>query len=135
MVMKKGIILILFTVLCLQYSNAQNIKSTGLSSGTWKFAAPYAPEGYSSGTIVIGSPEKKDTATMSFGTGEYKLPGENVKVINDSVLFSIFLEGQDIKVMLKVDSDTSMSGKAVYSEGEVPLLLNRIIATDAAVKN
>src|SRR5664279_797511 len=97
------------------------------SAGTWKFTAPYAPEGYSSGTIVIGSAEKKDTATMSFGTGEYKLGGENVKFISDSVLFSIFLEGQDIKVMLKVISDTSMSGKAVYSEGEVPLTLNKII--------
>ena len=97
------------------------------SAGTWKFDAPYAPEGYSSGTIVIGSAEKKDTATMSFGTGEYKFGGENVKFISDSVLFSIFLEGQDIKVMLKVISDTSMSGKAVYSEGEVPLTLNKII--------
>jgi hypothetical protein len=133
--MKKGIILILFAVYCLQYSNAQDIKSKDQSVGTWKFAAPYAPEGYSSGTIVIGSAEKKDTATMSFGTGEYKLPGGNVKVINDSVLFSVFLEGQDIKVMLKVDSDTSMSGKAVYSEGEVPLTLSKVISTEAAVKN
>jgi len=101
------------------------------SAGTWKFSAPYAPEGYSSGTIVIGSAEKKDTATMSFGSGEYKLPGENVKVVNDSVLFSIFLEGQDIKVMLKVESDTLMSGKAVYSEGEVPLTLNKAPETEA----
>jgi len=101
------------------------------SAGTWKFAAPYAPEGYSSGTIVIGYAEKKDTATMSFGSGEYKLPGENVKVVNDSVLFSIFLEGQDIKVMLRVESDTLMSGKAVYSEGEVPLTLNKAAETEA----
>ena len=129
--MKKGIILILFAVCCLQYSNAQDINSKYHSSGTWKFDAPYAPEGYSSGTIVIGSAEKKDTATMSFGTGEYKLSGENVKIVNDSVLFSIFLEGQDIKVMLKVESDTLMSGKAVYSEGEVPLTLNKTAETEA----
>lgn len=132
--MKKGIILILFAVFCLQYSNAQDIKSKDHSAGTWKFDAPYAPEGYSSGTITIGSAEKKDTATMSFGTGEYKLPGGNIKLVNDSVLFSIFLEGQDIKVMLKVESDTSMSGKAVYSEGEVPLTLNKV-KTSEIVKN
>jgi len=71
---------------------------------------------------------------MSFGTGEYKLPGGNIKLVNDSVLFSIFLEGQDIKVMLKVESDTSMSGKAVYSEGEVPLTLNKV-KTSEVVKN
>jgi hypothetical protein len=132
--MKKGIILILFAVFCLQYSNAQDIKSKFNSVGSWKFDAPYAPEGYSSGTITIGSAEKKDTATMSFGTGEYKLGGENVKLVNDSVLFSIFLEGQSIKVMLKVDSDTSMSGKAIYSEGEVPLTLSKVKSTEV-VKN
>jgi hypothetical protein len=132
--MKKGIILILFAVFCLQYLNAQDIKSKYHSEGSWKFDAPYAPEGYSSGTITIGSAEKKDTATMSFGAGEYKLGGDNVKLANDSVLFSIFLEGQDIKVMLKVESDTLMSGKAVYSEGEVPLTLNKV-RTSEAVKN
>jgi hypothetical protein len=104
--------------------SGQTVKKSQ-SAGTWKFDAPYAPEGYSSGTIVIGSAEKKDTATMSFGTGEYKLGGENVKFVNDSVMFSIFLEGQDIKVMLKVNNDTLMSGKAVYSEGEVPLTLTK----------
>jgi hypothetical protein len=103
------------------------------SAGTWKFDAPYAPEAYSSGTIVIGSDVKKDTATMSFGTGEYKLGGENVKFVNDSVSFSIFLEGQDIKVMLKVNNDTLMSGKAIYSEGEVPLTLTRVDTTKTKV--
>ena len=102
--------------------------------GTWKFAAPYAPEGYSSGTIVVGLTEQKHTATMSFTGSEYKLPGENVKAQNDSILFSIYLEGQDIKVMLKIENDTNMSGKAVYSEGEVPLSLSKILATEAEVK-
>ena len=102
--------------------------------GTWKFAAPYAPEGYSSGTIVVGFTEQKHTTTMSFTGSEYKLEGENVKAVNDSVLFSIFLEGQDIKVMLKIENDTNMSGKAVYTEGEVPLSLSRILTSDAEVK-
>ena len=102
--------------------------------GTWKFAAPYAPEGYSSGTIVVGFTEQKHTTTMSFTGSEYKLEGENVKAVNDSVLFSIFLEGQDIKVMLKIENDTNMSGKAVYTEGEVPLSLSRILTSDAEIK-
>jgi hypothetical protein len=102
--------------------------------GTWKFAAPYAPEGYSSGTIVVGFTEQKHTTTMSFTGSEYKLEGENVKAVNDSILFSIFLEGQDIKVMLKIENDTNMSGKAVYTEGEVPLSLSRILTSDVEVK-
>jgi hypothetical protein len=111
-------------------------KSTKLNPlGTWKFEAAYAPEGYTSGTIVVGFAEQKHTASMSFTGSEYKLPGEKVTAANDSVNFSIYLEGQDIKVMLKVISDTNMTGKAVYSEGEVPLALSRVVEPAPAAKN
>ena len=87
--------------------------------GTWKFAAPSAPEAYNSGNIVVGFTDQKHTTTMSFTGSEYKFPGENVKTVNDdSVSFSIYIEGEYVKVMLKVESDTNMTGKAVYSEGE-----------------
>ena len=102
--------------------------------GTWNFEAPYAPEGYTTGTIVVGLAEQKHTANLSFTGSEYKLPGENVKAANDSVLFSIYLEGQDIKVMLKIENETTMSGKAVYSEGEVPLTLTKLVASEAEAK-
>ena len=104
------------------------------SVGTWKFEAPYAPEGYTSGTIIVGNEEQKPTATMSFTGNEFKIPGENVKVVKDSILFSVYIQGQDVKVMLKMDTEIKMSGKAVYSEGEVPLALNKVLASDAEVK-
>lgn len=114
---------------------AANCQSTAKNNpvGTWKFEAPYAPEGYNQGTIVVGFADQKTTTTMSFTGSEFKLQGENVKAVKDSVMFSVYLEGQDIKVMLKVVSDTNMTGKAVYSEGEVPLALSRI--SEAEVKN
>ena len=59
---------------------------------------------------------------------------EKVVVSKDSVLFSIYLEGQDIKVMLKMVSDTNMTGKAIYSEGEVPLALSKVLTPDTEVK-
>jgi hypothetical protein len=65
---------------------------------------------------------------MSFTGSDYKLPGEQVKAANDSVFFNIYLEGQDIKVMLKLESESKMTGKAVYSEGEVPLTLTKASA-------
>jgi hypothetical protein len=127
--MKKGIVILMFIVFSLSVLIAQNNQSKINPVGTWKFAAPYAPEGYTSGVIVVGFAEQKHTATMSFTGSEDKLPGENVKAVNDSVLFSIFIEGQDVKVMLKVESDTNMTGKAVYSEGEVPLALSRVLTS------
>ncbi len=107
--------------------NGQNITKNN-PVGTWKFEAAYAPEGYTSGTIVVGLADQKHTTTMSFTGSEYVLPGEKVKAVNDSVLFSINLEGQDVKVMLKMVNDTNMTGKAVYSEGEVPLILTKVLA-------
>ena len=116
--------LLIIAFVCVITVSAQ---STGKKDpvGTWKFDAPYAPEGYTTGTIVVPLTEKKHTATMSFTGSDYKLPGEQVKAVNDSVLFNIYLEGQDIKVMLKLESASKMTGKAVYSEGEVPLTLTK----------
>jgi hypothetical protein len=132
--MKKGILIILSLIFSLSVLMAQNSQVKSNPVGTWKFAAPYAPEGYTSGTIVVGFAEKKHTATMSFTGSENILSGEKVTAANDSVLFFVFLEGQDIKVLLKIVSDTNMTGKAVYSEGEVPLTLTKMLASDAEVK-
>jgi len=71
----------------------------------------------------------------SFTGSEFKLPGENVKAVNDSLLFSVYLEGQDIKVMLKIENVTTMTGKAVYSAGEVPLTLTKVTDLEEPAKN
>jgi hypothetical protein len=133
--MKKNFFVLIVITLFIVSASAQSGKTSKTNPvGTWKFDAPYAPEGYTSGTIVVGFAEQKTTATMSFAGSEYKLPGENVKTPNDSILFSIYLEGQDIKVMLKMETETKMSGKAVYSEGEVPLTLSKVLAEGTEVK-
>lgn len=123
--MKKVTVLMLFLIIGIASVSAQSAKSKINSFGTWKFDAPYAPEGYTSGTIVIAKEEQKNTATMSFTGSEYKLPGEEVKIATDSITFSVYLQGEDIKVILKPESETKMSGKAVYSQGEVPLTLTK----------
>jgi hypothetical protein len=133
--MKKNLfvlIVISFIVVTTSAQQANNQKNNPV--GTWKFEAPYAPEGYTSGTIVVGLEDQKHTTSMAFAGSEYKLPGENVKAVNDSILFSIYMEGQDIKVMLKIENETKMSGKAVYSEGEVPLTLTKVVAVEPEVK-
>jgi len=132
--MKKGNVILLLLILALPLLTAQKNQVKLSPLGTWKFDAPYAPEAYNSGTITVGFADQKQTITMSFTGSEYKFPGENVKVVNDSIQFSIYLEGQDVKVMLKVESDTNLTGKAVYSEGEVPLALSKVLASEADVK-
>jgi hypothetical protein len=130
--MKRLTILVLFMIIGITAISAQTTKSKIDPEGTWKFEAPYAPEGYTSGTIVVGKADQKSTATMSFTGSEYKLSGEKVTVVNDTLKFSVILEGQDIRVSLKIENGTKMTGKAVYSEGEVPLTLTK--SADAAKK-
>jgi hypothetical protein len=129
----KLLTLMLISFLSVIAVSGQNISKLS-PLGTWKFTAPYAPEAYNSGTIAVGFADQKQTIAMSFTGSEYKFPGENVKAVNDSIQFSIYLEGQDVKVMLKVESDTNMTGKAIYSEGEVPLALSKVLASEADVK-
>jgi hypothetical protein len=126
--MKRIIFYITFILAVVTTGYAQNSKTVADPVGTWKFEAPYAPEGYNSGIIVIVKSEQKHTVTMSFTGSEYKLNGENVIVEKDSVSFSLNLEGQVIKVSLKSTEETKMTGKALYSEGEVPLSLTKAAA-------
>jgi hypothetical protein len=133
--MKKEILIFLFIVFSLPVLTAQNNQVKNNPVGSWKFEALYAPEGYTSGTIVVGLNGKKPTAKMSITGSDSILFGENVKTVNDSVLFSVFIQAQDVKVMLKVENDTLMSGKAVYSEGEVPLTLTKILNPESEAKH
>ena len=48
----------LISFLCVIAVSAQNINKNN-PVGTWKFDAPYAPEGYTSGTIVVGFTDQK----------------------------------------------------------------------------
>lgn len=93
--------------------------------GSWKFNAPSAPEGYANGAINVAFTDKKYSATMSFAGDGNKLPGENVKYENDTLLFSVSLEGQEVKVTLKFTEPLKMAGKAVWTDGEAPLSLTK----------
>jgi hypothetical protein len=114
--------ILLFMVIAV---NGQNNNKKTSPVGSWKFDAPYAPEGYTSGIITVGFENQKNTTSMSFEGSDYKIPGENVKSSSDSLIFSVYIENQDVKVILKIESEAKMSGKAVYSEGEVPLTLTK----------
>ena len=93
--------------------------------GQWKFEAPYAPDGYQTGNIVISYTEKKYSASMVFTGSDYRFPGENIKVVKDSVNFSIYVEGESVAVRLKAEDASKMTGTATYSEGVIPLTLTK----------
>jgi len=117
--------LLIISLLAVCVVSAQTDSKKNNNLGKWKFEAPYAPEGYNVGTIDIAFADAKYSTTISFAGSDYKIPGENTKVEKDSVAFVVYLEGDNIAITLKAENDTKMTGKAVYSQGEIPLTLTR----------
>ena len=126
--MKKIIPIILILFFNLSLALAQTVKESISPIGKWKFEAPTAPVGYNSGSISISFAENKYSTIVSLTGSEYAIPGDKTKFENDSVSFIVLLEGNVVSISLKAETDTKMTGKAVYSEGEIPLTLTKDIA-------
>ena len=124
-IMRKTITFIMFLLFSASIISGQTSNVKDNPVGKWKFEAPLAPEGYNLGTIDIAFAGDKYSTTISFAGSDYKIPGENTKVEKDSVAFVVYIEGDNIAISLKAENDTKMTGKAVYSQGEIPLTLTR----------
>ena len=119
--MKKLLTFAMLVLFSISFVNAQTAKTKKDPAGDWKFEAPYAPEGYTSGKITIGFAEKKYTAVISMTGNEYKINGENVKFENDTLTFSVYIEGETVGVKMKMEDPVKMTGAATSSQGEIPL--------------
>lgn len=93
--------------------------------GKWKFTAPGAPYGYDQGLIEIVKELDEYKATLSFTGMDYKFQLEKVKFEDERLSFIIYLEGEDIFVLMSFSEDDKLSGKASYSQGEVALYATR----------
>ena len=89
-------------------------------TGDWKFEAPDSPEGSTSGIVTL----KQNSAIMTFDGYEI-FPSSWVKVKNDSIIYEVAFGDTNVVFSLKVIDDNTMSGKAVWDEGETPILLTK----------
>lgn len=123
--MKKILPFIILLISCSLNIIAQSANGEKNPAGQWKFEAPYAPEGFTAGTINVGYADGKYSATMAFAASGYSLNGEKVTVRNDSLFFMVWVEGTDVNVALGMSEKNKMTGNAVYFEGSVPLSLTK----------
>ena len=122
--MKKTILSYLMVSIFAFYAVSAQTGSTEKSPvGKWKFEAPTAPVGYNSGSISISFAENKYSTMVSITGSENAIPGDKTKFENDTVSFIVLIDGNVVSISLKAETDTKMTGKAVYSEGEIPLTL------------
>jgi hypothetical protein len=117
-------ILSLFVLFSWCYGQTANVKKD--PAGQWKFEAPYAPEGYTSGSIKIGLSESEYSLLMEFpGTG-YSFEGEKISLSGDTLKFNVYVDGVDVEVCLKMENLMKMSGNAIADGSIIPLTVERI---------
>lgn len=93
--------------------------------GTWKFSAPTAPYGYEKGLIEISKDGDELIGTMSFDGMQYKFDMERLKFADDIITFGLFIDGDDVFIKMSFGEKDELSGKAVTSEGEIPMTAKR----------
>ena len=128
--MKNSIFTLILVSVLLTSASAQKNTKKNDPSGKWKFEALYAPEGFTSGTIDVGFADKLYSVAMTFEGNGYSFPGEKVKLEKDSFNYSIYVEDQEVVVSLTFSDPLKMVGKAVYSDGEVQLVMTKIQPSD-----
>ena len=129
--MKKLLYIAMLLIACSFIVSGQSTAKSGKNpTGKWTFEAPYAPEGYQAGSIEITFSENKYHAAMVFANSNNPFPGGNVTFEKDTLRFTVFVENQDVAVSLALAGENKMAGKAVYSEGVVPLALTKEIKKD-----
>ena len=87
--------------------------------GIWEYRVPDAPYEYSTGTFVFGEVDGKPTLTVKFKSGA-EVKAKDVRIENDSVIFSVTVEYELVKVTGKL-ADNRITGKASSSQGVMGL--------------
>ena len=123
--MKKIITLILISLFSISLLPAQTGTQGANPVGKWKFEAPAAPEGYNTGNIIISFGENKYSSAVSMTGSDYIIPGDKTKVENGTLSFILLLDGTEIAINLKSESNTKMTGIAIAPDGEIPLTLTK----------
>ena len=91
--------------------------------GTWTFEIKEAPYEYQRGKTTF---YQADTLTKVKIVFDYEtLQGSKLKIEGDKVSFDVEVQGEVVKVALKLENEV-LSGKAATSQGELPVVMKRI---------
>ncbi|HCI56049.1 MAG TPA: hypothetical protein PLN06_04110 [Bacteroidales bacterium] len=115
--MKKTVSLAALFVLIAFSLTAQNQKLKYNPTGIWKFDAPDAPYGYTSGSMEFRLSDGKYTGSASFTGSDYKIPIQILKAANDSISVGMYVEGADVRINLRMENETKMTGRAWTPDG------------------
>jgi len=105
-------------------ANAADTKNKPV--GKWKFSVVDAPYGYEKGEFEIIKEKKQYTGTMMFDGFEYLMELESVSFEKEQLSFSLYVEGEDVLIILKFSEKDILNGKVSYSQGELRMSAERV---------
>lgn len=80
--------------------------------GAWNYTVENVDYQYRTGILLITKEDGKYSVQVQLSSGN--LSGEEIEVIDNSITFSVNIEGQKILVSLKADGDTIMGESSSY---------------------
>ena len=91
--------------------------------GTWVFTAQDAPVEYSTGDLVISQEGKELKGEIIFGE-QYKVPLQEVKLVDNVLTFKAYIDGEPIEVKNEIIKD-EMKGEVSTSDGTLEISAKR----------
>jgi hypothetical protein len=82
--------------------------------GEWLYEVSEAPYGYEKGSLIFTETDGKIAGVVKLEAGE--LPINDLKIENDSVIFTTMVDGSSINIALKLEKD-KLVGKVDSPEG------------------
>jgi len=80
--------------------------------GAWNYMVENVDYEYRTGVLLISKEDGKYNVQVQLSAGN--LPGEEIEVIDNSITFSVYIEGQKISVSLKADGDKIKGESSSY---------------------
>jgi len=118
---RKNLLFVLFVMFLLSGSLCLNAQDKESYQGKWNFEAPTAPEGYTSGVIIL----KNDSSRMQFTDGYYIYPSSWLKAKSDSIKYETNIDGEIVLFSLKIKDKNKIAGDAVWSSGQTVMILTK----------
>ncbi len=122
--MKRTVLIVMILISCLSLQ-AQKSKGKHDPKGLWKFENTSAPGGYSTGTVEIKYAKKVYSVLFTFPSVNEAYKAEDVSFMNDSLKFSLTVQGMQMTCRSKFEQADVIAGETLVMGNAVPFLITR----------
>jgi hypothetical protein len=93
-------------------TNTMEVKTADELVGAWNYTVENVDYEYRTGVLLISKDDGKYNVQVQLSAGN--IPGEEIEVVDNSIKFSVYIEGQKISVSLKAEGDKIKGESSSY---------------------